>query len=159
LRQLFASFFALTLLASSALAQNIAFGGIASDPNAPIEITADALNLNQDAGTAVFDGNVVIGQGALRLSAANVQVFYKDGAQAIDRMIATGGVTLVNGQDAAEAKTATYNLSDQRLVMEGDVLVSQGANALMSERMVLNLETGEAQMEGRVRTVLNSGQN
>ena len=30
-------------------------------------------------------------------------------------------------------------------------------NALTSERMVVNLEDGTAQMEGRVRTVINQG--
>ncbi|MEM8978711.1 MAG: lipopolysaccharide transport periplasmic protein LptA [Pseudomonadota bacterium] len=146
-------------LPSVTLAQSIAFGGIANAPDAPVEITADALSLNQEAGTAQFNGNVVIGQGTLRLSAARVDVFYKAGAQEIDRMEATGGVTLVNGEDAAEARRADYNLSKQQLIMRGDVLVTQGPNALMAEEMILNLETGQAQMQGRVRTILNASQN
>ena len=145
--------------ATLGVAQNVAFGGLATNPNAPVEITADSLEVNQETGTALFLGSVVIGQGALRLSAQEVTVFYTENAQSIERMDAKGGVTLVNGEDAAEADTATYNLADGLLRMQGDVLVSQGQSALLAEEMTLNLNTGLAQMSGRVRTVLQSDQN
>ena len=41
--------------------------------------------------------------------------------------------------------------------MTGDVLLTQGASALTSERMVVNLTTGTAQMAGRVKTILQTG--
>jgi len=37
------------------------------------------------------------------------------------------------------------------------VLLTQGPNALTSERMTVNLEDGTAQMTGRVRTVIQQG--
>ena len=46
------------------------------------------------------------------------------------------------------------------IVMSGDVLLTQGANALTSDRMTVNLTQGTAQMNGRVKTILNAdGQN
>jgi lipopolysaccharide export system protein LptA len=124
-----------------------------------VEVTADALDVDQDGGSAVFTGNVVIGQGEMRLSAARVVVTYSQNQQGIERMEATGNVTLVSGPDAAEAQRADYNIDDGVIVMTGDVLLTRGQSALTSERMVVDLDTGEARMTGRVRTILQTGGN
>ena len=65
---------ALILAASPAVAQNVAFGGMRADISAPVEVAADNLSVNQADGSAVFTGNVVIGQGEMRLSADSVTV-------------------------------------------------------------------------------------
>ena len=50
--------------AGAALGQtNIDLGGMQVDTSAAIEVTADSLAVDQDTGSAVFQGNVVIGQG------------------------------------------------------------------------------------------------
>ena len=138
---------------------NVAFGTIRQDTSAPVEVTADNLSVDQTNGTAVFTGNVVIGQGEMRLSAARVQVVYATGGAGISRLEATGGVTLVSGPDAAEAQKADYDVEGGTIVMTGDVLLTQGQSALTSEKMTVNLDDGTAQMSGRVKTILQTGQN
>lgn len=150
----FILFFLFAPLAAAAQGTEVAFGGLQQDTNAPIEVTADALSVNQSDGTAEYSGNVIVAQGDMRLAAARVLVVYSEARSAIDRLEATGGVTLVSGTEAAEANRADYNLTDGTVVMTGNVLLTQGPNALTSERMVVNLETGRAQLTGRVRTVL-----
>jgi lipopolysaccharide export system protein LptA len=86
-------------------------------------------------------------------------VVYAEGDQKIERLEATGGVTLVNGEDAAEAERADYSIANNEIVMSGNVFVTQGPNALTSESMTLDLATGTARMNGRVKTILNTGQN
>lgn len=142
----------------------IEFGGLQQDPTAPIEVVADRLQVDQTDGTAIFTGNVIIGQGEMRLSAAEVLVVYARAVEGgdegkISRMEASGGVTIVNGTDAAEAQNATYSVDDGLIYMTGDVLLMQGENALTSEKMRIDLTNGAAIMEGRVRTVLQSGGN
>ncbi|MCR8548738.1 lipopolysaccharide transport periplasmic protein LptA [Salipiger sp. P9] len=152
---------AATLLALSgpALAQGtkVAFGGMKQDTSAPVEVSADSLQVNQSDGTALYTGNVVIGQGEMRLAAPRVLIIYTEGQGRIDRMEATGGVTLVSGEEAAEADRADYSIDTGVVVMTGNVLLTQGSNALTSERMIVNLEDGTAQMTGRVRTVIGQG--
>lgn len=138
---------------------NIALGGINADPNAPVEVTADSLNVDQDTRSAVFQGNVVIGQGDLRIAAAQVRVVYNDESGEIARLVASGRVTFVTATEAAEADTADYDLTTGMLVMSGNVLLTQGASALSAERMTVNLTDGNARMEGRVRTVFQQGGN
>lgn len=147
-------------IGTSAAAQtNIDLGGVNADPSAPVEITADRLSVDQDTGTALFQGNVVVGQSDLRLSAAEVQVVYDGTSGDITRLSASGGVTFVTATDAAEANAAEYDLANETLVMRGDVLLTQGASAIAADTMRIDLATGAAQMDGRVRTVFTQGNN
>jgi len=147
----------LALISSAVTAQSasIAFGTIKADPTLPVEVTADALEVNQTDGSAEFQGNVLVIQGVMRLSADTVLVSYKPEQKGIDQLEAIGNVILVNGPDAAEAERAEYTIDSGTVVMTGNVLLSQGSSTLTSNQMVVNLNTGTAQMSGRVKTILN----
>ncbi|CUH87158.1 Lipopolysaccharide export system protein LptA precursor [Phaeobacter sp. CECT 5382] len=141
-------------------AQNaaVAFGSVKADPSQPVEVTSDALAVNQADGSAEFTGNVLIIQGVMRLSADRVLVVYKtdaDGKRGIELLEAIGNVILVSGPDAAEAQRAEYSIDQGTIVMSGNVLLNQAAGTLTSQRMVVNLTTGTASMAGRVKTILN----
>lgn len=152
--------FVLLILAPlSAVAQgtNISLGEIRADPNAPVEIGADSLTIDQETGRALFEGNVVVGQGDLRLGAQRVEVFYSETTGNVTRLLASGGVTFVTSTEAAEANNADYNLAAGTLILSGSVLLSQGASAISADEMHINLSDGSAQMTGRVRTVFTQG--
>lgn len=152
-------FAVLLALPVPALAQGakVAFGGLKQDTSLPVEITADSLEVNQTDGEATFSGNVLVGQGDMRLSAARIRVEYDDGGKGIKTLHATGGVTIVNATDAAEAQEAVYTIASGNVVMTGNVLLTQGPNAISGERLVLNLRDGTGVMEGRVKTVFTPG--
>lgn len=140
----------------------IAFGGLKHDSSLPVEITADALSVDQADGSATFTGNVLIGQGEMRLAAGKVRVEYASGPDAtgeISRLHATNGVTLVNGAEAAEAREAVYTIKSGTVVMSGGVILTQGQNALSSDTLTVNLTTGTGQMDGRVKTIIQTGRN
>lgn len=153
----------IALLPTAALAQgaNVAFGGLKHDSSLPVEVTADQLNVNQADGTAMFTGSVLVGQGNMRLSSNKLRVEYgaegTDEAGKIARMHATGNVTLVNPPEAAEAAEAVYTLATGKIVMTGDVLLTQERNALSGQRLVVDLNSGTGVMEGRVKTIFQPG--
>ncbi len=151
----------LIFLPSFSFAQgtNIALGGLDVDATAAIEIASDNLAIDQATGRAEFNGNVVIGQGALRLSANKVLVTYNADGSEISKLEAFGGVTFVTATDAAEANSAIYSLQNETIVLTGDVLLTQGASAISANEMVINLKTETAQMNGRVRTILQQSGN
>ena len=160
LRFLFTALF--IVLAQVALGQSasIALGTSAFDKTQPVEVSADSLSVNQDDGTAIFDGNVLVVQGEVRLSAGKVTVEYsQEGGKpsGIARLLASGGVTFVTSSDAVEAKDAVYSVEQGTVRLSGDVLLTQGANAIAGDTLSINLETGSGTMEGRVRTVFNTG--
>lgn len=138
---------------------NVDLGGIEVDTSAAIEVTADSLTVDQESGSAVFDGNVIIAQGDLRLTADQVTVIYGTDTSEIARLIASGGVTFVTAEEAAEAQNADYDINSGLLVLTGDVLLTQGPSAISAGQMTINVTDGTASMEGRVRTVLQQGDN
>ena len=151
----------LMIMANGAAAQgaNVAFGALQQSTDLPVEVTADNLSVDQETGTAVFTDNVVIAQGEMRLSAAKVLVVYKTAAEGIERLEATGGVTLVSGEDAAESEAANYDIDNGSIVMTGNVLLVQGPSVLSADQMTVQLREGTARMSGNIRTVLQTGDN
>lgn len=151
------AFAALIAVATPVLAQDLAFGTSRPDPNEPVAVEADALAVNQEDGTATFTGNVVITQGDMVLSAETVLVVYKEDSQKIASLDATGGVTMVSGEDAAEAQNAQYYIDAGTVLLTGQVLLSQGDNVMSGDRITIDLNAGTAQAGGRVRTTLQTG--
>lgn len=137
---------------------NFSFGGLSVDATAPVEMTSDNLQVDQATGNAHFNGNVVIGQGDLRLSADSVIVDYSD-AGGVDVLNASGNVTLVTATQAAEAAVAIYSLVERTITLQGDVMLTQGQSALLADSMTVDLETGNAVMNGRVRSILQPSAN
>lgn len=145
------------LAAGPAVAQTteVALGGIRTDPDAPVEITADRLEADQAANTAVFTGDVVVVQGPMTMAAPRVDVIYAaDGSGVMERVLASGGVTMTSGPDAAEAEDADYTVETGIMVMTGNVLLTQGTTTIAGQRLTAHLDDGTGVMEGRVAVVI-----
>ena len=148
---------ALAPLAATAQDGAIRFGQSLQLSGQPLEVTADSLEVDQATGASEFVGEVLAVQGDLRLTAGRVRIEYAPqpgGGQRVERLIASGGVTLVTPEDAVEAQEAVYNLVRGTLEMTGDVMLVQGANILSGQRFSADLNAGTGQMSGRVRTVI-----
>lgn len=146
----------LPLLATPALAEDLAFGSARDTADQPVQVEADTLSVNQNDGQAMFSGNVAISQGEMLLSADKVFVTYDEDGTGVKSLQASGGVTLVNGPDAAEAEQADYDIDKAIVVLTGSVMVSQGQNVISGDKVTINLDTGTAQVGGRVRTTLET---
>jgi len=162
--RLFPATLAIALVVTTASAQTtVPFGSVNYDPKQQIEIVSDSFTLSQNNGKAEFVGNVVAGQGGMRLAADKIVVEYEPAKdkeeRKINRMIATGGVTLVAGDQSAEADRAIYFVKDQKIVMEGKVLISQAQNALSGQKATIDLASGTAKIIGRVKTIFGGGGN
>lgn len=145
--------------AADAEGTNVAFGGLRADTTLPVQVQADTLTISQADGAALFSGNVLVTQGEMRLTAAEIAVEYAADRKSIQRLHATGKVLIVNASDAAEADQAIYTIQTGEVVMTGNVLLTQGQVAMAAERLVINLQTGTGKMEGRVTTTFTPGKN
>ena len=151
---------ALAGLPQAALAQDtqIRLGQSLRLADAPIEINADELEVDQATGASVFRGNVRAEQGEMVLTAGSLRLEYSraegNGRTRIDRLIAADGVTFVTSDEAVEAQEATYSLADQLLEMRGDVMLVQGPNILSGQNFRADLAQGTGAMSGNVRTII-----
>jgi lipopolysaccharide export system protein LptA len=149
------------MVASVSMAQTKGpFGGFKHDSKAPIEITADSLEVRQSENVAIFSGGVVAGQGTLRLTADKLTVTYaaeKSDSEtgAIQHIVADGNIFLSNGSETAQGASAEYDVAGGTISMGGGVVLTQGGNAISGNCLEINLNTGNGQMKcGRVTTVL-----
>jgi lipopolysaccharide export system protein LptA len=92
----------------------------------------------------------------MRIAADRVEVLYSETEtpRTVEKVIATGGVLITRGEDAAEGDWALYEISNSLLTMEGDVVVTQAGTTIAGDRMVMDMVTGNSTVDGRVRTVL-----
>ena len=125
----------------------------------PVEVTSETLNVNQENGSAEFLGNVIVIQGEMRLTAERVLVIYNNERSAIERLEATEDVVLVSPPDAAQGDWAEYTIDSGVILMKGNVLLTQGPSVISGDQMNANLTTGTATMTGRVKTILQQGNN
>ena len=149
----------LVSLPAASWAQNaaIAFGTPSFDVSLPVEASADSLSVDQGSGAALFQGNVLVVQGDIRMSASEMEIIYADDKSGIKELRARGGVTFVTATDAVEAAEAVYSVAQGTVTLTGGVLLPQGQSAISGDRLVVNLEGGTGTMEGRVRTVIGGG--
>lgn len=119
------------------------------DTSAPVDVAADRIEVQDRSDRAIFSGNVDVRQGQLKLDSQRLTVAYSSaGGIEIRRLEASGGVTLTSPSETARSQFAIYDL-DQRLVtMIGGVSLRRGDSNIQGGRLVLDLESGRAVMDG-----------
>ena len=160
------------LAAPTAGAQDFggAFGGFNSRSDTPIQIEADRLEVHDPEKLAIYSGHVRVLQGGTLLETPEMRVFYKGKAAAnasadaptnavagsqVSRIEAGPGVTVRSGDQVVSADRAVFDMAQNLVTMTGNVLVTQGQNVVHGERLVVNLTTKEAHIEGgRVQTLI-----
>jgi lipopolysaccharide export system protein LptA len=120
--------------------------------NAPVDVEADRIEVQDRADRAIFAGNVRATQGDLTLNAARVTVAYADrkgsGGVQIERLDAAGGVTVRSPSETARGQFAVYDLNRRLITMTGGVVLEQGANTVRGGRLVIDLDSGRAVVDG-----------
>lgn len=135
------------------------FGGFRHDSTQPIEIASDSLEVQEAIQLAIFTGNVVAGQGTMRLTADKLNVTYGDGGAGsgqIRNIEAEGNVFIANEAETATGDRAEYNVASGMIHMTGDVTLTQGGNVVKGQELTIDLNSGQGRVEGgggRVRSV------
>lgn len=146
--------FVAAFLAASVAA--LAFGSMAEaqgiagfNSNQPVNYAADRIELQDRQNRVVLSGDVVITQGDLRLTAGRTTVAYTDaGALRIQRIDATGGVTVSRGSESARGAAGVYDFNRRVIVLSGGVALRRGTDTLNGARLTMDLNTGLSTVEG-----------
>jgi lipopolysaccharide export system protein LptA len=121
---------------------------------APIDYAADRTEALLRDDRAVFSGNVVVRQGDLTLNAGRINVAFSDGRSkgSIERIDAAGGVTVRRGNETAQGSFAIYDPSRRLITLLGSVILTQGSSTVRGERLMIDLETGRAVVDGAAQS-------
>lgn len=136
------------------------------DSNAPVDIDADRLEVQDRADRAIWTGNVRAVQSDMTLTAPRVMAAYtktpspaaagtppKPGAQTgsnvqINRLDATGGVVVRSPTETATGNVAIYDLDRRLITMLGNVSLLREGNRVNGGRLVWDLNSGRATVDG-----------
>lgn len=117
--------------------------------DAPVDVAADRIEVQDRADRAVFSGNVVARQADLTLNAARVTVAYSNtGGVQIQRIDASGGVTVRSPSETARGQFAVYDLNNRLITLLGGVVLTRGESQVRGGRLVMDLDSGRAVMDG-----------
>jgi lipopolysaccharide export system protein LptA len=135
----------LVLLSTSAPAQVIRN----HNSNAPIDVDAGDLDIQDRADRAYFIGGVTIRQAGMTLRAARVTIAYTDGNGVdVNRVDATGSVVITKDDLRATSEAAIYDLDTGIITLLGNVNLTQGSNRLSGGRLTINLDSGRSTLSG-----------
>lgn len=141
------SMLALAGLAGAALAQTH------HDSNAPLNFGASSMQLDDKQHRVLLAGSVVLRQAELTLNAARVTIAYSGqvvGGQSpqATRVDAAGGVLVQRPDQTARAQYGVYDLNRRVITMLGGVSLTQKGSTVNGSRLVINLDTGQANLDG-----------
>ncbi|KNY22882.1 LptA/OstA family protein [Methylobacterium sp. ARG-1] len=161
------------------------FGNIGGGGKDPIKIDADRLDVFDRENRAVFVGNVVAVQGESTIRCSTMTVYYKRGKDSankdasadagaaapapknpaengIQKVDCAGPVTVVQKDQVATGDHAVFDQDAKRIVLTGNVVLSQCQNVTRGQRLVYDMGTGRANMDpvagGRVSALFVPGE-
>ncbi|MBP6031661.1 MAG: OstA family protein [Sphingobium sp.] len=120
------------------------------DSDAPVDFSADRIEVQDRADRVVVSGNVHVTQAGLVLDAARMTVAYRNvNGVEIQRLDASGDVRVTRGTDRAHGDVAIYDLNSRIITMLGNVHLYQGSNHLTGGRLVMDLNSGRSTVDGQ----------
>lgn len=136
--------------AGPALGQSAVSALKGHNSNAPVDVEADRIEVQDRADRAIFSGNVQVTQAELSMSSARLTVAYAGGASGtqIKRLDASGGVTVRSPSETARGSVAIYDLDRRLITMLGNVTLTQGQNTVNGGRLVIDLNSGRSTIDG-----------
>lgn len=141
------------LMALSAAALASAQGAMSAlkghNSNAPIDVTSDRIEVQDRADRAIFAGNVNVRQGSLTLDTARLTVAYSSaGGVQIQRLDASGGVVVRSPSETARGNFGIYDLDRKLITLVGAVQLTRGGSQVNGQRLVIDLRSGRAVVDG-----------
>ena len=135
--------------------------------NAPVDVSADRIEVQERADRAVFSGNVHVKQEELTLDTARLTIAYSSGGQSgggqagggvqIRRLDAAGGVTVNSPSETAKGDFGVYDLDRKLITVIGNVMLTRQGSKVMGSRLVIDLNSGRAVIDGGAPGVGQSG--
>jgi lipopolysaccharide export system protein LptA len=158
-----------TSLSFAQTEQPSAFQGFSRNRKDPVNIEANFLEVRDKDKVAVFKGNVVVVQGDTTMRCKELEVHYEgsalgtdprqrvpatksqqksESAQRIKRLIAIGGVIVTAKDQKAVGDKGTFEMATNIVVLDGNVVVTQGQNVMNGDRLTVNLTAGTSKLDG-----------
>ncbi|MEN8179462.1 MAG: lipopolysaccharide transport periplasmic protein LptA [Pseudomonadota bacterium] len=143
--------------------------GLSTDKDQPIYLEADSVEINEASGISIYQGNVLITQGSLKLWADKMWIHRSKGG--IEKIVTQGNPThfrqlMDNSPEEirGSAKKAELFLDVDELHLSQDAILEQAQDRFQSDRIIFlrsksQVKAGaSAQGKERVRVIIEPTQ-
>lgn len=143
-------------LSAPAMAQ-LSGGDFNLSGDEPVQVDGDRLEVLEDRGLAIFEGNVRVVQGETVLRTGKLIIHYArdeaagavGAASQIDRLEASGGVNIQSGNRVATGENGTYDMQSEVLTLSGkQVTLSEDGNVATGCLLTVEMRAGRSRLEG-----------
>jgi len=124
-------------------------------PTVPIDIQAERMELDQRKGSVLFEGNVQVQRGELKLSCARLTAQYADDGTVTD-LLATGRVEVTSRRFTARSQNARYTRATGQLELSGEPSVSRGKDTMSGQRVLIWIDEERVVIEKARGTIRSS---
>jgi lipopolysaccharide export system protein LptA len=147
-----------------------AFQGFSRNRKDPVKIEANSFEVRDKEKLAIFRGNVVVVQGDTTMRCTVLEVHYEgsalggdprekvpatktqqksESAQRIKRLVATGGVIVTAKDQKAVGDKGIFEMASNIVILDGNVVLTQGGNVMNGDRLTVNLTTGTSKLDAK----------
>ena len=115
----------------------------------PLEIISDWTEANQQQGTITFGGKVIAKQRDMVLYADQLTNYFDMETHSLVKAVASGSVKVSQADKFATCEQATLEQEQRIIVLQGNAVMWQGNNRVTGERIVIYLNTNQAEVFGK----------
>jgi lipopolysaccharide export system protein LptA len=139
-----------------------------SDRDQPIEVEADRMELREQENISIYEGNVTLVQGSLRISSDRMVIYFND-ANELTLLEMTGKPAKLSQLDnqrqqvRGEAEQIDYSELESLLILRKSAYLDQAGDIIRGELIRMdtetnNIEAGTSEPEDRVKMVIQPRQ-
>ena len=115
-----------------------AFNLITAYPDT-IRISSEKLNVYRDSNISVFSGNVYAEDDNIKLWSEKISIFYDETSKSIYEIIAENNVKIIVNDVTAYGNFSKYQVDNESLLLDGDVVVIEKDNKIQGDQLILDL--------------------
>ena len=114
-----------------------------------IKISSQKLNVYRDNNISVFSGNVYAEDDKIKLWSDKISIFYDEENKSMYEIIAEDSIKIIVNGVTAYGNFSKYQVDNEELLLEGDVVVIEKDNKIQSDQLILDLANSTSIMTAK----------
>ena len=117
-----------------------------------IKISSEKLDIYRDNGISVFSGNVYAEDETIKLWSDKISMFYDETKRSVYEIVAENNVKIIINGVTAFGDFSKYQLDNEELLLEGNVVVIEKDNKIQSDQLILDLANSTSIMTSKTNS-------
>ena len=117
-----------------------------------IKVSSEKLNVYRDDNISVFSGNVYAEDDKIKLWSDKISMFYDETEKSVYEIVAENNVKIIVNQVTAYGDFSKYQVDNEKLLLEGNVVVIEKDNKIRSDQLILDLANSTSIMTAKTNS-------